>query len=1081
MPIRNSQTRSPFAKVRLNEAVNKLSKYFGLYTVKDLAGRIALTEIQGMQNQSSFDFPRPSPELTRIIELMIDTSTGAYTTKNLISLLNRAMTQATNDNNAANIQKVNSLIKIFYAAGDGSGNNNAGEGDLVLKGSSNGPHDDIASIIHSTDSINSNITNPNRRNSPGLSVIMQNSIRATPSQKNTNACTIFLNGVPTIELARSVPFLDVQFQFGRPPTDINNRIQNASIEKFLQGAVVATAGSATDGGNNRSIVRLMLDANVVSGSNNAGNSDNVYSTAGMELFTSPMTLVNADEVDNPLLRSAPVLDKFRPFLTFKDLTIEVRPSGGLMSYKSATMTFVLHDRSRLAEIADFIRPDLYSATEILIEYGWSHPDSPEERNSYADLINGMRCKEKYSVINSSFGMDDVGQINVTLQLAMRGTSDMDTENIASDGSDNIGRSLQAIARLSRTVGELRRRTFQQGAPGSREIRGIQILDAATDSNGQIGLSRELITSLHQFRNQMTSAGHTTPDVSSLISQLDNLYGTDGNGGQAAQLRNTVQRSIADKLVHISEADPFKSEGGCGNRLITARVGGRQLGPSARQRGGGSAQDPNLRNLAANTTVTLAKLLLIFIGAPLAHTSKYDDVQLIFYPFNQYAAFASTINIGQFEVDIRYFYQQYSRYRTESASRAGNVSLRDFLTFIAATVIDDPAAPSYGLRDNNGAFYRVVRDSTTHQEVLTTQTSDRNAHEIDSVALQLRTENLLRSVTPDGTFKMPVIDFYIECVPEAREAAGDGEAVEGSDNKSILRIHVYDKQTSCYDTQAALLQANRDEELRTIGNLPTRTGGDPGVRQEQDEAANTIITAARDSGLIEEDPQSNKSGPGGSRIYRIVGGPRRLKEFIMKTSPYIIYGTAGTAVTTAGVATIQDAANSTVALLRSYHTGPLIPNGESPGGLPLQVIPAEMSMQTIGCPLLEFAQQFFVDFQTGTTLDNYYNITGLSHKFEPGNYSTSIKFSFGDAWGKYSSLTDKVRTASEMLTGIQNRLDTGASNGGPSAPGQQAAHRSAGTPSNGGATVHQTRTPTTPATNNNGVIVDPALRAQVGLL
>lgn len=996
----------------LNNAVNKLSKYFGLYTTKDLAGQIAITEIQGNANDTSFELTPPPPEVTRLIELMIDTSAGAHTTKSLIGLLNQSMTQAQDSGEGDPItRRVNRIIQIYYGKGDfadaitptAEGNMDADGSSAVLKGSLNRTRDQIADILGSSNTINSNINSPNRNSSPGLSVILQNHIRVTPAQKNTNACTMFLNSIPSIEMARCVPYLDVQFQFGRPPTDANNRVQNASLEKFLFGAVLAPAGSSST----HSITRLMLDANVITSSNRDGN-DQDYSVAGMELFTAPMTLVNADEIDDPQIRSTPVLDKFRPFLTFKDLSIEVRPTTGIMCFKTAQMNFILHDRSRLAEIADFVRPDLYSNTEILIEYGWSHPEPPGTGNHYATLLNGMRCREKYMITNVSFGMDELGQINVSLNLAMRGSTDMNTENIASD-EDGVGPILREVAALSTSIGELRRRVFQQGAPGAREVRGIQILDAASDSAGQLLLTPALRTSLREFTAAMRRAAGTNPVVTDLLTALRNLYGdrdSHGTAGEIPNLRSTVRENIANKLRRLmNHNDPFIAPGIANPALRIGRQGGRN-----RQTPNAPPDDSVLTGLP--TYVSLAKLLLLFVGEPLARTGKFDDVQLIFYPMNIYAGLANSLNIGQFLVDTRYFFQQYTQFRLQNASRAANVSLRDFLLFIAATMIDDPAATSYGLHDTHGAgFYQHVQENGT-------TTTQANSHMFpNSVALQTRIEALLHNVTPDGSFRLPQIDFYIECCPESREAAGDGQATSGSDSKAILRVHIFDRQTTSYDTQGALLQSNRDSELRTIGDMPGRETGNAGVRQSQEESASTILAAARSAQLIEQVPDSSPP------IYRILGGPRRLKEFLMKTSPYIIFGSGGTAVQSAGVTTIQDSQLSTVNLLRSFHGGPLEPNGENPGGLPLQVIPAEMSMQTWGCPLLEFAQQFFVDFQTGTTLDNYYTITGLSHKFEPGNFTTSIKFSFSDAYGRYSSLIDRVRSAADMLNAINQSNTT----------------------------------------------------------
>jgi hypothetical protein len=46
------------------------------------------------------------------------------------------------------------------------------------------------------------------------------------------------------------------------------------------------------------------------------------------------------------------------------------------------------------------------------------------------------------------------------------------------------------------------------------------------------------------------------------------------------------------------------------------------------------------------------------------------------------------------------------------------------------------------------------------------------------------------------------------------------------------------------------------------------------------------------------------------------------------------------------------------------------------------------------------QQFFVDLGTGTTIDNLYNVVGLTHTIAPGNFTTEIKFGFYDSYGKY---------------------------------------------------------------------------------
>ena len=68
----------------------------------------------------------------------------------------------------------------------------------------------------------------------------------------------------------------------------------------------------------------------------------------------------------------------------------------------------------------------------------------------------------------------------------------------------------------------------------------------------------------------------------------------------------------------------------------------------------------------------------------------------------------------------------------------------------------------------------------------------------------------------------------------------------------------------------------------------------------------------------------------------------------------------------------------------------------------------------GCPFANFAQYIFLDFETGTTIDNAYAITGIKHTITPGKFTTSLTLSYGDVYGKYES------TASTLAREISDR-------------------------------------------------------------
>lgn len=1011
----------------LNRATNALSKYYGLYTLDDLAQNNDNSSVNTSSDPTISNNNSSFTELTKIqkqiIRLLINTSEGGMTTQNLLTTLT---SYVNNDTQAQN--ELNNTIKIFY-------------GKTTLPNARSEDEDEdtnpsVTSMLGNTrnERVNKNLNSCHRSN-PNLSLIQVNHCGITPASKNVNAVTIFLNGIPSIELSRALPYINIEFQFSRSPVDSNNRAQTLSIFKLLEGAKQVSQGS-TD--------RSLLDGPTTD-TEIAGQPQRHTATAGMELFTSPQTMVNANSADDRNLRSNPILDKFRPFLTLKQLQLDVVPSGGLMSFKSGKLEFVLHDSSRLAEIADFISPDLYGGTEIYLEYGWIHPDGPEQKNNFADVINGMRCKEKYGIYNSSFAFDDHGQVQVTLQIAMRGGQEFRTETISDHGSDeNIQNVTRRINDLQTSIGELRRQRNQNRPPGAREIRGVTILDAAEDASSNLVLSADLNTALRQFQNDVHRAATNNETLRNLGIQIAKLYGhgRNPNGGTqpvplASQLRSNVRNSIREKFEAMGIIDPFVT-------LETSQTNqGTNSGASRNGQRSNSARAPNnnaaIRTEDARSKVSLGKLLLLFIGSPLAGSGKYDDVQLIFYPFNSYAGHARDKNISQFTVDKNYFINQYAQFRLSNVSRTANVQLRDFLGFVAATIIDDSAAESYGLR----AFRH--RDTGTGDNQ-TTVSEPMNAN---AATTQIAVDNALRNgngfITPDGSFRMPQIDFYIECIPEDPTKIPDPQDTRQDGNhrlKSILRIHIFDRHNTGYDSQGALLAAMRDDTIMHLTTPDATNAANPGVATSHNQVAANIINRAVNDGIIKpiNPPTTRSSGPESidfpTGVYESALSPRSIKEFVMKTMPYIIKGAGGTAVKHAALSSMHDPALTTVNMLRSFRATSLEPNGERPGGLPLQVIPCELGMTTFGCPLIEFAQQFFIDMQTGTTADNIYGVNGLTHTIRPGSFDTEVKFIPLDAFSRYLPLIQRLGTAANVMNEIQNNSETAGTSPGAGNTGRR---------------------------------------------
>ena len=1033
------------------KAIRNMAQYFNLTTPRDVAANIALQQIQGFTGVYPNQFYSPDPAIITLVDLLLNTSVGALPVfdkegrgRDLLTHLSTFSANATGARTINGGSALERFCNMFFIC---SGAPVPIEADNFAK-----------RVI--PDMLGLPIGQQNEYLS-SLNVIQINTPQIMPSSKNVEACSVFLNGFPNHELVRAIPYIDVQFLFGRDSLDENNNLNAVSIFKFLEGAVKA---------ENNTALGLLSRINQISGSISGGqNRTGFLSTAGMELFTMPLTAINAN-TPNPTygatnedhsLRTVSVIDKMRPFLSFKGLTINVQPSGfALISFKTAKMEFVLHDRSRLHEIADFIKPDLYGSTEILLEYGWSHPDPASVENPYADLLNASRVKEKYGIRNASFAYDDSGQVNITLDLFTKGADDIQNYIIAT-ASGQTQRSLERINRLSETIRNLRARfqtnNSQTNASGgssraSREIRGIQVLDAAGDQQNGLRLTQEIVTQLNDFRNSTRRVD--SPTINNLISSLRAFYGAEtqqtardritrrrslAGRGEVGRLAVNIQTEIQQKLNNLKTTPDYflpniSIPGRNGERVrVTnfargqrslARLPAERSEETRRSSRRNSANrretpveytqiDEQQLNEFANTHFSLGKILTLFVGDTLASTGNYEDVQLIFYPFNPYAGYANNLNISQFMIDGRYFIEQFVKFRTENISRAANLNLKEFMEFIANRIVDDPVAAVYGIDD----LYAKIIDRNTGER------SYQIAY--DAAEFQARLERKLISRTPDGTFKMPQISIKMEAcavrnLPEASSNPSDLSASldEPDYSKTVLKIHIFDRQSSQYEGQTSIIGAAREESLSSISQIPAVQEGEEFILNEYRASISNIIQRATAEGIMEAIPRErllDQSLP----VYRITGGVAKIKNFIMRTMPYIIYGTQGTNVKTGQFQSMTSPELSTINMLRTVRGNPLTANGEQPSGLPLTVIPSELNISTAGCSLIDFGQQFFVDFQTGTNIDNVYVVGGLTHKIGQGTYETDIKLTPYDAFGKYESFLSRINHFAAHLGDLMN--------------------------------------------------------------
>jgi len=813
-----------------------------------------------------------------------------------------------------------------------------------------------------------------------------------PAVRNCKTAEIFLNSMPSTVLSQLVPYMQVEFQLTRDPGD---QLQALSQLKLLLGAV----NKKDLGGANKA----MVEGHQISGKQGDTKAPEV-DFVGMEIFTSPQTLTNPSpnsSVGTHGTRYVDILDPFRPFATLEHVNITATPSGaGFYCYKKASLTLKIHDRSRLNEISDLIRPRVYTGVTLWMTYGWRAPNHAD-RNPYFSYINdNMMMREAYHIINSNFSFDTNGQVTLTLELFTKGVAEIRELKI-SDNSNDMSFKVGELQRLMEQVSMYRRRLHLDSASGTnKEVRPFQILDAA--ETGEIfDMSTDEINKkidiLKASFNKASSA--TKNDINGLIDTLKKISEPAAKDKKKFAFKENYKTRVTAIIQEMfnevqTGPDPFlPGEGKNGTPELIAIINGIQKTPAAKPESGGR-----------RSIVSFGKLFSVFaLRSIMSIPETIDEVQVFFYSLNSKCGPVSEHSVAEFPIDINIFRDQFAQ---EVTSKGGEkMTLESFLALcINAQFLDDRAV-GYGLRSYFSPY-------ESGKEASVNKSSDK--------AYQIK---LTEYSTKYGAFHKPVIEMFIETSHERTSQAGDSDILQSlnysaknvksnmaSSSKKIMRLHIYDKQTNANQAAGALLRSV-DAKGNSIYITSTKDVEKVLAEGYQQPVGAGLEHVTKTTGIkIKQDLES-----GNISIASEFVNNKMIKDVVSKLVPTIRFGSNGSTIITANLASKADPLLSTVQMQKTMTVkNGAAPNGSGEMGLPIRVIPAQLTMTTMGNPLACMAQNYFVDFQTGTTLDNLYIVTGLTHTFSPGKFETSWNFGYSDGYGVFEGAPDIIKQVMNMI-------------------------------------------------------------------
>lgn len=1005
-------------------------------------------------------------------------------------------TKYTNDFNS---QQKNILNRIIYS--DGSAMDAIFGGAISNRSNLNpvpGEYFNTSSFLNfgsGTNAINrSNLVNKNvkspTKNDPSLSVILLNNDNLRGGTKNSLELSTFFNLIPSLEYSKAYPYFNATFILPSVSRQDKKAVfKTSTLNQFLFGA----DSSKKSNNFEKFEGKLYKDESGVGVKTN------------LSVFTTPQTATNMNEKtghneilssDKKRLRITNVHDQTRPFMTLQSFTIDVSPTKGMMSFKTGKMSLVLHDRTRMVDIAPFIKPDLFGAfgAEIVVEYGWSHNESQSSKKSPTDLsknpigdfLDSSKCIEKYMIVNSQFTIENNGQVNINLSIAMKGPIDIRQTEIFADSlkSIDIGRLNSSVAEYSLAIGSLTEdkqtafdfNTRVTGLMTNLEQKRSLKPKARKKIKKTLAAIDDMLDIWHRWKRRVDRNNTGSPDGSYNLSGrpfkfLKKYKNSDQEKKIAFQFLRTkdLETSLKASKFNIIDREVIPALGDIANiieeflkfdsniqkeqrNFIEDLIGGTQfhdmfidnaLNAVIEERGdigvreemtfddtggltpvsgftainfdqtsvtGPIVNEFKLANLKVNHTkyVSLGTIISSLISTHMVPSKKYDEVQLIFHTVNEKAGLAA---------EYKNFISEYTQenYRLSIASLLIKRSdLKEYLeklfenkTRLTLESLISQIVQKFAVTKDNicyGLSDLYTRDAFNAPVKPKKSTKTKTLNDRLNKIYYKNNENLYES---EPQFIPPDIHMTFD-------------ALTSRNNKdtTICRITVYDRNNNPYQSLSDIYNDSLSYGFKSLRR----------IRQLlQDAESKKIKSSVKKEKLSEAKRLILELTNGEKAIFERVSGPdgvffkfkdgfgfNDLKRKYKTIIPAATFATQNTSLINASVATVNEGKLNTVYITRQDRNKTNEINNQVIVDTPLRILPAQASIETFGCPWINFGQYIFLDFETGTTIDNTYAVTGLKHTITPGKFTTQVTLSYGDVYGKYEGAADAFDAAISKL-------------------------------------------------------------------
>jgi len=826
----------------------------------------------------------------------------------------------------------------------------------------------------SSSSINKYIKNPDKLN-PSFSAIMVNNPYIRLGTKNFLECATFFNCASTMEMTKSYPYFSAKLIV---PTFIKERAKQiltaGTVNQFLFGDI--PEDQQTDLYNAfKKEFEVSSDRDVL----------RKGAVIDMSMFTMPQTLVNMDEELNgigrnpygkmPENRLNHVQDPTQPFLTIDKFDIDVAPSAGLMSFKNATMSITLHDKSRLQDIAPLIKPDLFGAfgSEILVEYGYRHMDAINKSegqivNPIGEFINSSVVAEKYLIKSSNISLDMAGQVKINLGLSLKGPADLQNIRVIPNSiSNDVKNDLVTRQDIHNNL-----------AVPEHAISVYKYMNVNSDDLAKLKskIDKDIKTLNRRLRSRTVKAGlkpKNKEDIAKLKSATYSLVKVLESRKKDFESWTGKNEDYRNSLLGNSfgEFDPywdFDLES-----KLAKQYEGKEISSFKKARNI-ILESPAISN---KEYVTLGNFITAIIGQKIAASNRYDDVQIVFYTANENCGYMSCRNLASMLLDKK----SIEKYLDGINSKNQIMTVEGLISNIIKDQVISKEHISFGLAD---VFNSSKKKSKDKKEDIEKKIAKRlNEIKFGEGAEVLDPE--------ESRFVMPMIGMSFDTMSHPGK----------EENKTILRVAVYDRNDNPYTSLYNIFRKSIDKEFNDkIKSLSrsyiTQSKSPNNIDKFLAKKKEVFDYLLKEGYLVKNGENDYILDPSKSS--------KGIKNILKRNMPCITHGMESSPVTSVNVTTMEDQLLATSYIVNASKNNEAM-QSRFDVDIPLKIMPVQVSIDMLGFPWASFGQMYFVDFETNSTIDNVYVVTGIKHSMSQGNFTTNLNLAYQESFGTFEAAAE----------------------------------------------------------------------------